>query len=62
MNKKTLKYLIIIPFILGVQIFSFSIKVIFSSVVFVRLISVVLIIFLSGAVGASIRQALITRE
>lgn len=62
MRKVTPKYLIIVSFIFGINIVLSGLQAIFSSLVFVRLLSVISIILLSSAVGALIREAFKLKE
>lgn len=62
MKKTSPKYLIIYSLIFGIIVVLSGIQAVFSTLVFVRLINVVLIIFLSGIVGAFIREIFILKK
>ncbi|MEI2400546.1 MULTISPECIES: hypothetical protein [Paenibacillus] len=62
MRKVTQKDLIIVSLIFGISIVLGSLQVIYSSLVSVRLLSVISIISLSFAVGFLIRELFILKE
>jgi len=61
-KKSSPKYLIIASIIFGIMIVTSAIQAVLSPYPFIRLINVFLIIFLSGGVGAFIRELFILRR